>query len=222
MKTKITTKTAKEILRLLSFGLSKGKGKPIPGEMCIEAVITVALGEPFSDKPSCVEQGLGSVNEAKIALNDCDWSSPQARAKGMQKIALAQLGSNTLPIDAFCELMKLKSTQRILPYIIQKHYEHCKDEKLLVFKAKFESLVALDNRLWKEFYNYYNYYYNYYNYYYHCYHCYYYCYYNYNYYNYNYYNYYVGDEFMLLIANTILQCLIELKSPGCKFLKLIK
>ena len=167
MKTKITTKTAKEILRLLSFGLPKGKGKPIPGEMCIEAVITVALGEPFSDKPSCVEQGIGSVNEAKIALNDCAWSSPQARAKGMQKIALAQLGSNTLQTNAFRDLLKLKSTQRILPYIIQKHYEQCKDEKLLAFKTKFESLVALNDRLWKEFYNY-----------------------NYNYYNNNYYNYY--------------------------------
>lgn len=191
-----------KILHLFSFGIPKGLGKPKEGEMCIEAIICFALGLPHSDKPlTCVD---ADANIDKIRLNDCDWSSNSARAKGMKYIGIAQLGSAKLEKGIYAKQMKLNSVRRILPYLIQKHYDNLevKDVKLLEYKAKFESLTVLDDLLWKEFYYYYN---------------------NYNYYynNYYYYNYY-GDEFLLLIADTILQTFKELKTEGCDYLHLIK
>ena len=207
MNPKINESLVTEILHLLSFGLTKGIGNPSPGQMCVEALITQALGEEFSDNPSCVGS---EVRKCKIELNDCDWPSNEARAEGMKKLAIAQLGSDTLNQEEFRQKLKLNSTKKILPYIIQKHYEECKDEKLLEYKQKFEKLKKLDDNLWKEFYYNYNYYYNHYYYYY---------YYDYNDYNYNY---YYGIDFLNLIADTILQTLIEMKSPGCKYLYLCK
>ncbi len=203
-----TIKHAKEVIRLVNFGLTKGLGEPKEGKMCIEAVICKVFNLPHGDNPECVGE---EVRKAKIALNDCRWSSNLVRANGMKKLAIAQLGSNTLNQEKFKQKLKLETAKKILPYLIQKNYEDTKDDRLLKYKKKFEKLEVLDDKLWKEFYNYY---YNHYYYYY-------YYYYNHYYYNYNNYdNYYYGDEFLLLMADTILQVLIDMKSPGCKWLYL--
>lgn len=199
--------TVKEVIRLCSFGIPKGLGEPVEGKMCIEAIIAKAHGLPHQDRNSeCVGE---EVAKAKISLNDCSWSSHKARAKGMVAIGIAQLGSNQLDQKVFKERLELNSTKRILSYLIQKHFDHLavKDETLLEYKKRFENLTKLDDSLWNEFYNKYNnYYYYYYNYY------------------YNYYYYYnnVEDEFLLLIADIILQTLKELKSPGCEYLYLLE
>ena len=207
----ITKKLVEDINRALDKGLVKGKGVPVEGKMCVEALICFKLGLPHSDNPPCVGS---EVRRAKLALNDCDWSSNKARAEGMRKLAIAQLGSDQIDQEEFKIRLRLKSTKIILPFLIQKHYDSSKvkDKQLLNFKLKFKTLEKLDDNLWQEFYNYYyyNYYYYYYDYDYN--------YYNYNYYNYNYYNYYYGDKFLLLVADTILQTLIELKSKGCKYI----
>jgi len=81
---------ARKVIDVVTPGLSEGLGKPIPGHMCVEAAVCYALGLPHSDDPGCVES---SVRSLKIALNDSNWSSNQARAKGMMRLAVAQLGS---------------------------------------------------------------------------------------------------------------------------------
>lgn len=48
------------------------------------------MGLPHGDNPTCVAPELRRL---KIRLNDARWSSPQARAQGMRRLALAQLGS---------------------------------------------------------------------------------------------------------------------------------
>ena len=208
----ITKELIDEIHLALDKGLTKGLGVPVEGQMCVEALICFKLGLPHSDQPSCVHK---EVIQAKIALNDCLWSSNKTRAEGMRKLAIAQLGSSHFENGLFYNTLKLNSTKRILPYLIGKHFEKTKDQQLLVFKEKFEKLSVLDDDLWKKFYNYYTNYHT--NYHYYSYN--YYNYYNYN-YNTNYYYYYYcfGDEFLLLIADTVLQTLIELKSEGCKWL----
>ncbi len=70
-------------------GLSKGLGTQ-EGSMCIEAVICYVLNLPHGDDPKCV---ANSVRDFKITLNDKNWSSPQARAKSLRNLGLAQLGS---------------------------------------------------------------------------------------------------------------------------------
>lgn len=206
----ITKELIESIDQALDKGLTKGLGNPIEGEMCVEALICFKLGLPHSDTPSCVGK---AVRIAKISLNDCSWSSNQARANGIRKLAIAQLGSDKLDQQEFIEKLRLASTKRILPFLIQKHFESTKDAGLLVYKAKFESLMETNDKLWSEFYNYY-YNYNYY-YYYHY-------YYNYYNYNYNYYsNYYYdpnNDTILILIADVILSVLIDMNCEGCKWL----
>jgi len=65
----------------------------------------------------------------------------------MRQLAIAQLGSNVLDQIAFWLLLKLNNTKRVLPFLIQKHFEKNGDKKLLEYKAKFESLIELDKNL---------------------------------------------------------------------------
>jgi len=158
--------TVKKFINYCQLGLVKGLGKPVPGEMCVEAAIALAHDFPHQDQnPSCVPE---EAAECKIALNDCDaWEGNKSRAKGMVKIGIAQLGSNKLKDGEFKNRMKLNSMRMILPYLIQKQYNTLvsKDEQLLAYKTKFELLEKVDNKLLYKFYHYYknNYYSNIYN-----------------------------------------------------------
>lgn len=87
---KITKTVARKVLATVDHGLVKGVGNPIPGEMCVEAAVNYALDLPHGDDPQCVSRALRLL---KIALNDKQWSSKEARAKGLRRLALAQLGS---------------------------------------------------------------------------------------------------------------------------------
>lgn len=87
---KIDEDIARRVLEVVNAGLVQGIGEPIPGEMCVEAAVCYALGLPHGDEPSCVAP---AVRRLKIRLNDACWSSPQARAKGLRRLAIAALGS---------------------------------------------------------------------------------------------------------------------------------
>jgi hypothetical protein len=86
----ITRDIAARVLETVDAGLVSGLGDPIPGKMCVEAAVCYALGLPHGDDPGCVAEPLRRL---KIRLNDARWSSDQARAKGLRRLALAQLGS---------------------------------------------------------------------------------------------------------------------------------
>src|SRR5208337_1271145 len=86
----ITEEIAKRVIEVVDAGLVGGIGFPVPGQMCIEAAVCYALGLPHGDDPGCVAPALRAL---KIRLNDAVWSSNQARARGMRRLAVAQLGS---------------------------------------------------------------------------------------------------------------------------------
>jgi hypothetical protein len=86
----ITKELVCKINGLLDHGLVKGVGSPEPGKMCVEALVNYAMGLPHGDDPSCVAPALRRL---KIRLNDSNWSSDKARAKGLRRLAIAQLGS---------------------------------------------------------------------------------------------------------------------------------
>ncbi|HSW84259.1 MAG TPA: hypothetical protein VLH12_12325 [Usitatibacter sp.] len=90
MTIEITETIARKVLETVDFGLCSGVGKPVPGQMCVEAAVCYALGLPHGDDPSCVSRALRSF---KIKLNDADWSSNETRANGLRRLALIQLGS---------------------------------------------------------------------------------------------------------------------------------
>jgi hypothetical protein len=89
--TEITREAAAKVLKIVDAGLIHGGGKKaIAGQVCVEQAVCMGLGLPFSDNPSCVAPVLRSL---KIKLNDGPWSSNQARARGLRRLALAQIGS---------------------------------------------------------------------------------------------------------------------------------
>jgi hypothetical protein len=102
---RITAGIAAKVLETVNAGLSSGLGSNTPGSMCVEAAVCYAMGEPHSDRPTCVMEG---IRDTKIGLNDWNgWYSlvkgsdgdnndhkvKKLRADALRRIAIAQLGS---------------------------------------------------------------------------------------------------------------------------------
>lgn len=98
------------LLQTVDAGLCSGVGDPVPGSMCVEAAVCYAIGLPHGDGPHCVGW---AVRSAVILINDSNWSSNKARAKGLRKLAVAQLGSDQIDQDRFLELYVLKVIQKM-------------------------------------------------------------------------------------------------------------
>ncbi len=113
---KITSEIVSKVLDVVDVGLSCGIGEPTPGSMCVEAAVCYALGEPHGDQPSCVH---AVVRRFKIKLNDANWSSNEARAQGMRRVAIAQLGSLRINPVAFVKYVSEQTIRRILPIILR-------------------------------------------------------------------------------------------------------
>ncbi|CAM6053525.1 unnamed protein product [Sphagnum tenellum] len=110
----------------LSRGLCSGVGHR-DGQMCIEAAICAALDLPHGDAPTCVAH---AVRAYKIRLNDCYWSSPEARAKGLRSIGIAQVGSAGVVDDKeFSKRMSEGTIRRLLPTLFREVFPN--NQKLL-------------------------------------------------------------------------------------------
>jgi hypothetical protein len=69
-----------------------GLGKHKKCQMCVEAAVAFASGEGHHDHPACVDYQLAAT---KISLNDAGgWKNSKSRARGLRRLAIAQLGSN--------------------------------------------------------------------------------------------------------------------------------
>ena len=112
MALEITEPLIRKLLATVDAGLTAGVGVPEPGKMCVEAAIAFALGEPHSDGPTCVHP---VVRAGKIALNDCAWSSDLARAKGLRRVAIAQLGSTKIDYVKYVTLLAQYTHDEIVP-----------------------------------------------------------------------------------------------------------
>ena len=109
----ITREIATKVRDLVDMGLVHGQGEPIPGKMCVEAAVCFALGLPHGDDPGCVSAPLRRL---KIRLNDSRWSSDMARAAGLRRLAIAQLGSRGVVDDTeFVKRVVEMSIRRSVP-----------------------------------------------------------------------------------------------------------
>jgi hypothetical protein len=109
----ITRELAAKVLEVVDAGLVLGLGEPVPGEMCVEAAVCYALGLPHGDDPACVSRAVRSL---KISLNDRAWSSAGARAKGMRRLAIAQLGSaGTIDDTEFAKRVAEMTVRKMVP-----------------------------------------------------------------------------------------------------------
>jgi hypothetical protein len=109
---KLTKRHARKILEVVDCGLVHGKGVPEPGKMCVEAAVCFALGLDHSDNPPCVGS---AVREFKIGLNDSDWSSPESRARGLRRLSIAQLGSDSLNQTEFVTKLQQAVIRNVVP-----------------------------------------------------------------------------------------------------------
>jgi hypothetical protein len=107
---------ARKVLTIVRQGLTSGLGVQEPGKLCVEAAVCLAIGLPHSDNPPCVAPAVRSF---KIALNDSYWSSDTARAKGMARIAIAQLGSNEIDEGVFVKELALATIRQIVPIALR-------------------------------------------------------------------------------------------------------
>ena len=108
----ITREIAIKVRDTVDCGLTSGMGKPIPGEMCVEAAVCFAMGLPHSDEPTCVSKAFRSL---KIALNDGQWSDNKARAKGLRRLAIVQLGSSEIDDNEFARRVVEMTIRKIIP-----------------------------------------------------------------------------------------------------------
>lgn len=113
----ITQQHIDKLIATIDAGLCVGKGEPTPGKMCVEAAVCYALGLPHSDDPPCVSRAVRAV---KIRLNDIRWSSDAARASGLKKLAIAQLGSaGVIDDSAFSVRLAELTIRRLLPRVLR-------------------------------------------------------------------------------------------------------
>lgn len=110
----LTKQHAVKVLAVVDAGLVIGLGTPVLGNMCVEAAVCFALGLPYGDHPACVG---AAVCKFKISLNDACWSSNTVRTKGLRKLAIAQLGSDTIDQNKFSQILIKLTIQRLLPFL---------------------------------------------------------------------------------------------------------
>lgn len=188
-KIKVDKKLAQKVIDVVTPGLCNGLGDPTPGKMCVEAAVNYACGLEHDDSPPCVG---GSVRNFKINLNDGNWSSNKARAKGMIKIAIAQLGSNKLNQDKFEELIVEEFTQ----LAFRKKFDKIVNNKKLSILNKIseikENFYEIENFSYDDLVN-----------------------------NQCLFNKMSTDKYLTLLADICLTVLKKMKSPGCKYLYLL-
>jgi hypothetical protein len=134
MMTEITREHVNKIHELLDHGLVTGVGIPEPGKMCVEAAICFALGLPHGDDPQCV---LPSIRRLKIGLNDSfRWTSNMARAEGLRRLAIAQLGSKgAVDEKEFVARLAAMTIRTIVPPCLRRLAKHVKDPSRLLAAA---------------------------------------------------------------------------------------
>ena len=125
--------------KILERGLCAGIGNR-DGQMCIEAAICASLDLPHGDNPSCVDP---AVRAFKIRLNDNRWSSPEARAKGLRELGIAQVGSKgKIKSNEFSTLVSIKTVNTLLPPLFEEIFP--KNAACLKAVKKCQEVTTLD------------------------------------------------------------------------------
>lgn len=95
----------RRVLGYLKHGLTRGLGMGGDGKMCVQHVLSTVSGEGKGDDPSCVWHDL---RDLMVTLNDAGWSSNAARAEGLKRLAIAEMGSaewiRKMPYGQYAEL----------------------------------------------------------------------------------------------------------------------
>ncbi len=106
-----------KLQEIIKIGLCSGTGGGKAGDVCVEQAIALVFEDNGkTDAPKCVHPVLRGFS---IRLNDCQWSSPEARANGLRRLALAQLGTaENFDGKLFVEKMVAYAINNRLPHAL--------------------------------------------------------------------------------------------------------
>lgn len=138
--TEVNEAICKRVLAVVDKGLVGGIGEPVPGEMCVEAAVAYAYGERHTDKPKCVNSTL---SDFKISLNDdLNWENDDQRAKGLRRLAIAQLGTkgSGFKFSTFKRLLQEKLEAVIFEYGVKPYLNGL--TKALASKKKLDVILG--------------------------------------------------------------------------------
>ncbi len=104
----------------LARGLCPGQGDGV-NTVCVEQAVSLSLGYPLTDRPELVKGSCISdiVAQYKRELNDCDWSSPQARATGLRALAYEQLESKGIDEKWFKSKVQELIIRELIPQLFR-------------------------------------------------------------------------------------------------------
>lgn len=97
----------------MSNTINEGTGEQLPAWRCESYTFYYPL-LPHDDDTKCVGW---AVRYLVFHINNREWSSDEARAAGLRKLAVAQLGSDQLDQFRFAELVALKTVQKLCPLL---------------------------------------------------------------------------------------------------------
>lgn len=108
----INIEAIKKLFGLLDQGLCHGAGH-IANEFCVQQAVSLAVGSNKTDKPWCIHSALRDLG---IIMNDCNmWSSNKARADGLRRFAVAEMGTGDESFDGKLFARKLSEKLDIDP-----------------------------------------------------------------------------------------------------------
>lgn len=97
----------------MSNTINEGTGEQLPAWRCESYTFYYPL-LPHDDDTKCVGW---AVRYLVFHINNREWSSDAARAEGLRKLVVAQLGSDKLDQFRFAHLVALKTVQRMCPLL---------------------------------------------------------------------------------------------------------
>ncbi len=106
-----------KLTEIINQGLVSGLGEAEPGKLCVEAAICLALGEPHSDKPSCVHMADRRLG---MKINDSFKGTDAERAELLLPIALASLGTAGKDRAQWVKYIVEHTIRRVVPIALRK------------------------------------------------------------------------------------------------------
>jgi len=121
----ITEHIARRVLRVVDQGLTSGLGRPEAGHMCVEAAVCFAMGEPHGQQPTCVAKILSrfmiALNDARWTSNAL--RATGMRRIAIAQLGTA----GTLGEREFAERLCRLAITRLLPRVLRSAAVICQD-----------------------------------------------------------------------------------------------
>lgn len=121
----INEEVVKKFLAASKPGLVAEVGDPIPGHMCVMSAISFVT--EYKDENDIIDDHPLTAHsiptDLAIALNDNGWKSKAARARGMQAVGVAIMGSRDIHGDNFLTAVMYRMMTELLPHMLREVFD---------------------------------------------------------------------------------------------------